>query len=174
SVELVEFIVTKVAEKSYTEPIKSAAEGAAPFQEIPEPGGLLIGLNYHTKSEADGSRTFCGFQAVFETKLGPRLGAWHGMAPEPNQQAGELRAPRGFAISGISIYSGAGIQNFQVAYSHIAETGLTTRRTLRSKVTGNYRLGQVRHVITPGGQPIVGISGTIDKSIRSLGLISTK
>jgi hypothetical protein len=165
---LLKQIEPKVLQNKVLKSNESAAEGGDLFEELPANQGILIGFNYIMGNWHE-YRVISGLQAVYATKLGTQTGPWHGVSEGAQV---EVRAKPGYALSGIRGISGAMLDHLQFSFSRITRTGLDPGRTyLSALINSNDPNWQPNFVIPPSRQPIVGIFGHADTSIRGLGVI---
>ena len=136
----------------------------ASFKEIPPAGGVLIGFNY-TLEEYD--RRLTAIQAIYRTSSGTTLGTWYG---RQSRGGGSIVANKNYAVTGINLNKGWGIQSFEVVFARVSRTGMKPEDTYTSSAIGDPDLERVAK-LSSQGQPVVGIRGKRSYAISSIGFI---
>lgn len=173
-VALLDAVSKKVTQRKYLasqEVLSRGSDNGAAFQELPPEGGLLVGINGRI-ANSDQGLMVKGFQPVFATKLGIKLGAWHG--PTEGELV-ELRARPGYAVCDVIYEVGGAVNAIRLVYARVTRAGLDPKRSYVSKVIG----ADISPVLLIRGgqlntQPIIGMFGHANDFWRGFGVLSTK
>jgi hypothetical protein len=139
------------------------------FQVTPEDGAVLIGFNI-TVGGWFQFTVVRSVQPVF-AKAGEMLvGQTYG---QPAGPLIEIRPRPGYVVSGLSMKTGARIDELRVQYTRLTKGGLDERHSYWTSPHGGESTGKVQALVTKG-KPIVGIYGQSGSEIFSLGVITAR
>jgi len=137
------------------------------WEDLPEQGGLLIGLDVGLTPNGDSIQAM---QAVYATQRGEVRGKAFG---KPTDQGVRLKAKSGYAIGAISVRSGLFLDGVVVTFMQIQGDRLNPEINYSSEPFGG-KGGSEKNLSLPG-EPIIGLHGHIAKDgrLHSLGIITT-
>ena len=142
------------------------AHGKTFSLEAPE-GGWLVGLRVFQGESWGGTPQ--AIQPIFQVGdayvLGERVGREGGVVHQ-------LLARPGYAVGDIQIHAGLVVNTLQLVFYRAAEGGLVAGDTYRSDKIG--APGGVPADVHSGGMPVVGLVGSYEHDINSLGLMRLK
>ena len=168
---LLEAVDKKVAQRKYVLSQETRHDDGQPFQDLPPDGGVLIGFNCRVGGFYQWT-VIKAVQPVYATKLGIKMGDWHGQI---DGQLVEIRAREGYAVCDIAYEVGGAVDAIRIAFARITRTGLDPQRGYFSNVIGSDRnpTTLIRGALQ-SSQPIVGIYGHADGIWRGFGVVSAK
>ncbi|NQT85439.1 DUF1080 domain-containing protein, partial [bacterium] len=140
--------------------------GKPTFEDIPEGGGLLVGLKITTGAYV-AATVITSVQPLYVTPAGKQAGAVYG-TPGKNSQT--VMAKPGYAVGGVVGRLGDRLDGFTVVFSKRTAKGLDPRDSYTSSWIG----GAKKEILRPGctGEPVVGLYGRLwGKDLVSLGLV---
>jgi hypothetical protein len=142
-----------ITRKLYKQSEMCGLGSATPFEEIPTTGAMLIGLRVAT---LDSGRLVKGIEAIYLTPTGETpgqpFGAWDAKAKTVT-----LKARPGYAVGGLIVRSGSGIDAVTLRFMRIAGKRLDPNSCYDSeKIGGN---GGGDRLLDGRGLPIVGLYG---------------
>jgi hypothetical protein len=138
-----------------------------PFQEVPPDGALLIGFRY-SMGDFFGHRYVAALRPLFLTAQGERPGTEYGKIQGVMQ---EVRAAKGYAVSGITIRSSFTVDGFSLTYMRMGSNGLDKADAVKSDWVGG-KTGKEFNLGSEGA-PVIGINGRTNKDgiFTGLGLV---
>jgi hypothetical protein len=151
---------------------KIAAHGfglADTWEDLPEQGGLLVGLDVGLTANGD---SILALQPIYATQRGEVRGRAYGK-PEQGAQAVRIKAKNGYAIGAVQLRAGLFLDGIAVTFMQIQGDRLNPEMNYASEAYGA-KGGGDRTLSLPG-EPIIGLHGHIAKDgrLHSLGVITT-
>jgi hypothetical protein len=147
--------------------------GDRPFREVHQGGGFLIGLYLHI-GEFRGYTTISSISPMFWTRQGRERGEYYGLK---NKTARHAFARPGYAVGGLRVRYGEGIDSLSVIFMRIKGNRLDPSDSYESPVYGGTG-GRTREPTLLGGtgSMIVGLYGKTSNDPQStfmaLGLVT--
>lgn len=166
---LLEAIGKKVSQRKYVMSQETRHDDGKLFQDLPAEGAILIGFNCRMGNWYQ-YRVIKAMQPVYATKLGVKLGEWHGRGDEPII---EIRARPGYAVCDITSNVGAGVDWIQITFARVTRTGLDPQRRYISAGVGGIPVPGAGNGLL-NTQPVIGVFGHADDFWRGFGLIIAK
>jgi len=153
---------------------KELGSGNVPFKDMPARTAILSGFNV-TYGNFAGNLTIRSIQPVYRTLDSTLLGAIHGY---PSAASRQVLAKKGYAVGGITIKAGLGIDGFSATFMRIENGRLNPADSYTSEWTGG-RGGGKETPLAGDGSVAVGIFGGVNNDrkltqaqLRSLGLLT--
>jgi len=109
-----------------------------------------------------------GLQPIFRGNQGIVPGGAYS-SPDP-RRAGVVKAQTGYSVGGMEIYTGGVVDGFQLTFMRDRGDGLDPNDTYKSPWIGVQRGTNHSTFVSPG-QPIVGVYGSYEDDLNSLGFI---
>jgi hypothetical protein len=153
---------------------------AGAFVETPSTGAVLVGFDL-------GVGTFVNYDVVYAirpvymTESGESYYHEYGLFSDRQTASRQyktrvlrterIRAPHGYAVGGLTMRTGLGIDGLSVTFMRISGKSLDASQQQVSAWIGN-RNGGSQQTIGGGGAPVIGVHGSQnDEHVRSLGLV---
>jgi hypothetical protein len=143
-------------------------EGNGPFESLPEEGGILVGMNLAIRQ--NGPRiAIQALQPVYLTPEGTITGEQLGRTGRGTTPV-NMVAKDGYAVAAIFTRGQYRLEGFGLRYAKIGRTGLNLRDTYDSEWRGDERARNPQSL--ESAKPIVGLFGTLENELTSLGVIA--
>ncbi len=138
----------------------------ARWSDIPEQGGVLVGLDVGVNFEGD---RIMAIQAVYATQRGEVRGPPFG---QPTPKVAAVRAKPGFAIGGISVADGWQVEGLSVTFMRMNGDRLDPAESYASDYYGA-RPDNAKN-LSGHGEPIIGLHGKIsrDRRLGTIGVVT--
>jgi hypothetical protein len=125
------------------------------FEDLPPTGGILIGFRYALGKFFDNDYV-CFIQPIYLIPAGEVRGEPHG---QPSDDVREVKARPGYAIGGLDIRGGGGLDAIQITFMRIGpDNSLDIGDTYTGDRIGGPGGGESAYI--SDGTPIIGICGT--------------
>ncbi|HEV3262058.1 MAG TPA: hypothetical protein VG013_34725 [Gemmataceae bacterium] len=144
--------------------------GKDSYEEVPKGGALLIGFDV-TYGKFGNSSTVTTVRPIFLTRVGRVMGTTHGV---PGEGVIRVEAKPGYAVGGVTIKAGLGVDGMSVTFMEIREGGLNPKRAYESEWLGGMG-GGPKTTVAGDGAPVVGIFGATAEgtsTFNGLGLVT--
>lgn len=128
--------------------------GRDPYEEVPDPAGLLVGFTVVYGKFGD-NPTIGTVRPIFITAAGKVMGQAHGPDGKPDAK---IEAPPGYAVGGVNLKPGLGVDGMSLTYMQIKANGLDPDRPIESAWVGGLG-GGVKTMLAGTGAPVIGIFG---------------
>jgi S1-C subfamily serine protease len=150
-----------------------AGSGEKQFRAVNRDGGILIGLYFHV-CDFRGATVINSVKPMYYNARGRDRGNYYG--PPGGDMVSAIARP-GYAVGGINVRSGLGIDSVSLIYMRINGDRLDPRDAYESPVYGGSGgQGRPPQLLGGTGEPIVGIYGRLpndpDSAFIGLGLIT--
>lgn len=147
--------VRQIVREKKTEETERLGFGDIAYQDVPDDGSIMVGMDV-SYATVFNDRIIKSVRPIYQKPNGTRYG---GRVYGNSTQVGErLLAERGYAIGGVAIKAGAGIEGLQVTFMEIGPERLNPYKTYQSKWLGSEGGAEVKMFVNDG-RPIVGIAG---------------
>ncbi len=159
-------ICSGVHSGKYLKTKMSGGPGGGPFQEVPEPGALLIGLRLTTTRPPE-SMQVMSVQPIFVTPSGKKMGVVHGRS---SNGPIEVVAKPGYGIGAVAVRGTALGEGFRVIFMKIGKGRLDPKTAYHSKWYCGTGEGRETSFDGKGGF-VVGIYGRKGGWLDAVGLV---
>ncbi len=139
--------------------------GKTEFWIAPEEGGVLIGFDVSIGT----FNKIVGLRPIFHTASGKVPGPLVGSATSKNAR---FVARDGYAVGGLSVRSGIGIDGLSITFFEMGEKGLNSANQYSTNWLGGGHSSRSPTVLGGDGSPIIGIYGHRDAKIMGLGVVT--
>jgi len=155
-----------VKNREINKPHPEGPQNDIPWMDVPEPGGIMVGLDVGLSRDGDFIQAL---QGVYATQRAEVRGKPVGM---PTPRIINIRAKPGFAIGAITVHSNWRIDGLSVTFMQISGDRLISEQSYTSDYCGR-RQDEAKEM-SGGGEPIIGLHGHISEHGRlaSLGLVT--
>jgi len=146
--------------------------GKNSYEEAPKEGALLIGFEV-TYSHFGSSLTVQTVRPIFLARTGRVSGTTHGI---PGERLVRVEAKPGYAVGGVTIKAGLGVDGMSVTFMEITNEGLNPDRAYESEWLGGSG-GDTKTKVACTGAPVVGIFGATAEgttTFNGLGLVTAE
>ena len=145
--------------------------GEEAFREVPPEGAALIGFDV-IYGDYRGNPTIATLRPIFLSANGRKLGSFHG---GHEGQFVRIEAKPGYAIGGLKIRAGVGIDSMSVVFMRIIASGLDPNDSYETQRYGGPG-GTTQKPLAGDGSLVIGIFGTTPRdptsTFNGLGLVT--
>jgi hypothetical protein len=164
--KLLVHVAGRVAEGAIEQSEPAGGGGGGFFEEVPQSGALLVGLNLGVGNYA-GHLVLRAVQGVYLSSGGISFGEDHG---ELGADAIKLLAKPGYAIGAFTARAGQRVDGLAVVFMRIHENRLDPKDAYSSQWVGGEG-GGVPTLVSGEGRAVVGIFGGIGAELDRFGLM---
>jgi hypothetical protein len=161
-------VIENAVRKGMTTKTQGLGGGFRDFLEVPEEGALLTGLEVGI-GKWNTQDVIHSLRPIYQSSRGRFLGALRGRKQD---RVVTLEANAGYAVGGLTVRSGAGLDALAITFMAIEGKTLNPAKSYQSERVGGF--GGNEHSLAGDGIPVVGIFGKLhatDDVTNGLGLV---